>query len=151
MNRAHCQEARTLSKCLPLLFVALLCASSAFALDPSLDISQYAHSAWKVRDGFVPGAISYIAQTSDGYLWLATEFGLADSVSPLQGSSAKFAGAVFNATARMAAWETGSLTYMKTKAAIFGQAVIRAFGGEAWFPRILLNAPAISRGRFCRG
>src|SRR6185295_9149255 len=25
---------------------------SALALDPSLDISQYAHTAWRVRDGF---------------------------------------------------------------------------------------------------
>ena len=29
-----------------------------------------------VRDGFVKGAISSIAQTPDGYLWLGTEFGL---------------------------------------------------------------------------
>jgi signal transduction histidine kinase/ligand-binding sensor domain-containing protein len=48
----------------------------AFALDPTLDISQYAHTAWKVRDGFVKGAIFSIAQTPDGYLWLGTEFGL---------------------------------------------------------------------------
>lgn len=30
---------------------------SAFALNPSLDISQYAHTAWTVRDGFFKGAI----------------------------------------------------------------------------------------------
>jgi signal transduction histidine kinase/ligand-binding sensor domain-containing protein len=48
----------------------------ALALDPSLDISQYAHTAWKVRDGFAKGRIGSIAQTPDGYLWLATEFGL---------------------------------------------------------------------------
>jgi ligand-binding sensor domain-containing protein/signal transduction histidine kinase len=50
--------------------------SCAFALDPSLDVSQYAHTAWKVRDGFTQGAILAIAQTPDGYLWLGTEFGL---------------------------------------------------------------------------
>jgi signal transduction histidine kinase/ligand-binding sensor domain-containing protein len=49
---------------------------SAFALDPSLDVSQYAHTAWKIRDGFTKGTISSIAQTPDGYLWLGTEFGL---------------------------------------------------------------------------
>jgi signal transduction histidine kinase/ligand-binding sensor domain-containing protein len=49
---------------------------SAFALDPSLDISQYAHTAWKTREGFFNGAVQAIAQTSDGYLWLGTEFGL---------------------------------------------------------------------------
>ena len=48
----------------------------AFALDPSLDISQYAHTAWKTREGFFNGAVQAIAQTSDGYLWLGTEFGL---------------------------------------------------------------------------
>src|SRR5215472_10767236 len=55
---------------------APLCARSVLALDPSLDISQYAHTAWKVRDGFTKGAIYAIAQTPDGYLWLGTEFGL---------------------------------------------------------------------------
>ena len=48
----------------------------ALALDPALDVSQYAHTAWKIRDGFIKGAISSIAQTPDGYLWLGTELGL---------------------------------------------------------------------------
>src|SRR4029077_3493180 len=54
----------------------LALSSCAFALDPSLDVSQYAHTAWRVRDGFTRGAIQAIAQTPDGYLWLGTEFGL---------------------------------------------------------------------------
>jgi len=48
----------------------------AFALDPSLDVSQYAHTAWRIREGFTKGYIDAIAQTPDGYLWLGTEFGL---------------------------------------------------------------------------
>jgi len=48
----------------------------AFALNPTLDAGQYAHTAWKVRDGFSKGSISAIAQTPDGYLWLGTQFGL---------------------------------------------------------------------------
>jgi len=56
--------------------ILLASSSCAFALDPSLDVSQYAHTAWKVRDGFTQGAILAIAQTPDGYLWLGTEFGL---------------------------------------------------------------------------
>ncbi len=58
---------------LPVLLAFCACA---FALDPSLDISQYAHTSWKVRDGFSKGSITSIAQTPDGYLWLGTEFGL---------------------------------------------------------------------------
>src|SRR5215469_13131137 len=57
-------------------FIILLACGCAFALDPSLDISQYAHTAWKVREGFAKGQIHSIAQTPDGYLWLGTEFGL---------------------------------------------------------------------------
>jgi signal transduction histidine kinase/ligand-binding sensor domain-containing protein len=49
---------------------------SAFALNPALDVSQYAHTAWKIRDGFSKGVINAIAQTADGYLWLGTELGL---------------------------------------------------------------------------
>jgi signal transduction histidine kinase/ligand-binding sensor domain-containing protein len=51
-------------------------APGAYALDPALDVSQYAHTAWKVRDGFFKGTITSIAQTPDGYIWLGTEFGL---------------------------------------------------------------------------
>ncbi|MBV8071341.1 MAG: hypothetical protein JO270_15640 [Acidobacteriaceae bacterium] len=46
-----------------------------FALNPHLDISQYAHTAW-TRDGLSLGNIYAMAQTPDGYLWLGTEFGL---------------------------------------------------------------------------
>jgi len=48
----------------------------AFALDPALDVSQYAHTAWKIRDGFAKGEILSVAQTPDGYLWVGTEYGL---------------------------------------------------------------------------
>ena len=54
----------------------LLWHPRAFALDRSLDISQYAHTSWKIRDGFIKGSIFTMAQTPDGYLWLGTAFGL---------------------------------------------------------------------------
>jgi len=54
----------------------LTCCPAAVALNPGLDVSQYAHMSWKVRDGFVKGTVFSIAQTPDGYLWLGTEFGL---------------------------------------------------------------------------
>ncbi|MBV8436734.1 MAG: hypothetical protein JOY95_04405, partial [Silvibacterium sp.] len=56
--------------------ILLACCACASALDPSLDVSQYAHTSWKMRDGFTKGAIWPIAQTPDGYLWLGTMFGL---------------------------------------------------------------------------
>src|ERR1700753_146416 len=56
--------------------ILLACCPCAFALNPALDAGQYAHTAWKVRDGFSKGSINSIAQTPDGYLWLGTQFGL---------------------------------------------------------------------------
>ena len=56
--------------------VLLGSCASALALNPAYDVSQYAHSSWKIRDGFPKGQVNSIAQTPDGYLWLGTEFGL---------------------------------------------------------------------------
>ena len=64
---------------LPIVFSALavsLLSSPVFALNPSLDISQYAHTAWTFRNGFLNGAVYAIAQTADGYLWLGTQSGV---------------------------------------------------------------------------
>ena len=61
---------------LALLTLVLLCPPQAIALQPSLDITQYAHTSWTTRDGLLKGAVRSIAQTPDGYLWLGTEFGL---------------------------------------------------------------------------
>ena len=43
-------------------------AVSARALDPNLNVSQYAHAAWLTQDGYFSGPPSVVAQTSDGYL-----------------------------------------------------------------------------------
>src|SRR6266566_2310296 len=61
---------------LSIVLIMLFACACAFALDPSLDVSQYAHTAWKVREGFTKGPINLMAQTPDGYLWLGTESGL---------------------------------------------------------------------------
>ena len=61
--------------CISIAILLAFCAC-AFALDPSLDVSQYAHTAWKISDGFPKGIVNKIAQTPDGYLWIGTEFGL---------------------------------------------------------------------------
>jgi ligand-binding sensor domain-containing protein len=56
--------------------IFLLRPAPVLALDPSLDVSQYAHTAWTVRNEFSVGTIFAMAQTPDGYLWLGSEFGL---------------------------------------------------------------------------
>lgn len=55
---------------------ALSFAVSARALDPNRRISQYAHTAWRIQDGFFSGTPQAISQTKDGYLWIGTEGGL---------------------------------------------------------------------------
>jgi signal transduction histidine kinase/ligand-binding sensor domain-containing protein len=53
-------------------FAALVGVQLAWALDPSLDISQHGHRAWRNVDGLGLGTIVAMAQTADGYMWLAT-------------------------------------------------------------------------------
>src|SRR5262245_51751592 len=57
-------------------WLAMAAASPAFALDPTKQITQYGHTAWRVRDGIIPGAPYAIAQTKDGYIWIANRGGL---------------------------------------------------------------------------
>ena len=47
----------------------------AFAAEVLGDLIQYVHTAWTDSPG-LKGRINSIVQTSDGYLWLGTEFGL---------------------------------------------------------------------------
>src|SRR4030095_422651 len=54
----------------------LIWCPSLLPLDPTLDISQDAHKAWRLRDGFFKSPVCCIAQTPDGYLWVGTESGL---------------------------------------------------------------------------
>ena len=58
------------------LSVLLPCWHSAVALDTALDVNQYAHGTWRIKEGFISSEIRVIAQTTDGYLWLGTDSGL---------------------------------------------------------------------------
>jgi ligand-binding sensor domain-containing protein/signal transduction histidine kinase len=71
-----CQRKTVLTAIVVSAFAVLICPRSALGLDPSLDISQYAHTAWTFRNGFLNGAVYAIAQTRDGYLWLGTQSGV---------------------------------------------------------------------------
>ena len=59
--------------CAVLFSLGLVPAS--FALNPQELMGQFTHTSWTVKEG-IPGPVRAIAQTSDGYLWLATEAGL---------------------------------------------------------------------------
>jgi len=73
------------------LGILLACCACSFGLDPSVDVSQYAHTAWKIREGFATGTdsgagglvlrttMSYrsLVAGRDGTLWLGTAKGLA--------------------------------------------------------------------------
>src|SRR3954468_7924415 len=54
----------------------LLTPSRSWALDPLTLISQYAADYWRTADGLPQASVGAIAQTADGYMWLATEEGL---------------------------------------------------------------------------
>src|SRR6266705_1610082 len=76
MPKVHAQDLAFIAPGIVLAGMLLAGCPGAFALNPALDVSQYAHTSWKIRDGFTRGQIFSIAQTPDGYLWLGTEFGL---------------------------------------------------------------------------
>ncbi len=54
-----------------------VCVPAAFPLDPHKSLTQYTRSVWTQQQGLPQDTIRAIAQTSDGYLWLGTDDGLA--------------------------------------------------------------------------
>ena len=72
--RALRLQVRLLSlACCVLSFGASLHAS----LNPALALSQYMHASWQTQSGLPQNSVPSIAQTPDGYIWAATEEGLA--------------------------------------------------------------------------
>ncbi|HVI07459.1 MAG TPA: ATP-binding protein [Candidatus Binatia bacterium] len=68
---------RTLTRSFPLLAILLFIpAGHLLALDPTSRISQYGHSTWRVQDGYFGAAPRFVAQTTDGYIWVGTGNGL---------------------------------------------------------------------------
>ena len=51
--------------------MASLWHAAALALDPAKALTQFTHSVWLMEDGLPQNSIRAIAQTADGYLWLA--------------------------------------------------------------------------------
>ncbi|WP_050061893.1 sensor histidine kinase [Silvibacterium bohemicum] len=54
----------------------MLATTPAYALNPSRQLSQYAHTSWRISDGEFSGIPTVMTQTADGYLWLGTNIGL---------------------------------------------------------------------------
>jgi len=54
-----------------------LLAPGAKALDPRKSLTQYSRTTWTQEQGLPQDTIRAIAQTTDGYLWLGTDEGLA--------------------------------------------------------------------------
>src|SRR5207248_4385833 len=57
--------------------LACLCLQEAAALNPRKSLGQYSRTVWNQQHGLPQDTITAIAQTSDGYLWLGTNEGLA--------------------------------------------------------------------------
>jgi len=51
-------------------------AQQTLRLDPDRSIAQYVFDSWQVDDGLPQSSVTAIAQTPDGFLWLATDEGL---------------------------------------------------------------------------
>jgi signal transduction histidine kinase/ligand-binding sensor domain-containing protein len=148
---------------------------SALALDPSLAVSQYAHTAWQVREGFTQGFIRSIAQTPDGYIWLGTGFGLFrfDGVRvehwqpPLNGEQLPSNFIVRLHVARdgtfwmgtmkgLARWRDGKLTRYPDLAGLVIGSILEDHNGTVWAGSYSLASPgklcAIDRTNVdCRG
>jgi signal transduction histidine kinase/ligand-binding sensor domain-containing protein len=140
----------------------LACGRCSFALDPSLDVSQYAHTAWKIREGFTKGQISSITQTPDGYLWLGTEFGLLRfdgvravpwqppggeqlPINYISGLLAAHDGTLWIGTLKgLASWKDGRLTRYPELAGGFVNAIVEDHEGTVW-----ASAGAATGGKLC--
>ena len=143
--------------------IFLACSTSAFALNPALDVSQYAHTAWKVGEGLPSGTIRAIAQTPDGYLWLGTEFGLLrfDGVRavPWEPPSGKHLPSSdirslqvardgrlwIGAYSGLASWKDGTLTHYPELDGQIIEALLEHREGTIW-----VGGWAPSIGRLCR-
>ena len=130
------------------IVLAVLCPR-VFALDPSIEISQYAHKAWLNRDGYFRGKINAIAQTPDGYLWLGTDLGLVrfDGVrfvpQFLEGQhlpSDRIEALVAARDGRLwigtefglASWKDGRVSTYKEFEGAFVRAIVEDHGGSIW-------------------
>jgi signal transduction histidine kinase/ligand-binding sensor domain-containing protein len=131
-------------------------------LNPGLDLNQYAHKSWTIREGFLKGIATSIAQTPDGYLWLGTEFGLLrfDGVRPVPWSppgperlpssliyrllAARDGTLWIGTDSGLASWSGATLTRYPQLDQWYVQALIEGHDGAIW-----VAASQRLRGRVC--
>jgi signal transduction histidine kinase/ligand-binding sensor domain-containing protein len=138
--------------------------SSTLALNPSLEVSQYAHASWTARDGYSLGTVFAMAQTPDGYLWLGGEFGLFrfDGVrfTPWQPPAGQQLpdrpysllvsrnGTLWIGTfAGLASWSGGKLTLYPELNGLFVTSLLEDREGIVWAGT--MTPPGNSAGRLC--
>src|SRR5215469_1786742 len=135
---------------------------SAPALDPRLDVNQYAHTSWKIREGFSKSRVNTIVQTPDGYIWLGTELGLLrfDGVRnvPWEPPSNQHLpsnvilrllvtrdGTLWIGTDKgLASWKDGKLTHYEEVAGMFIFAILEDREGAVW-----ASAVRPPKGKLC--
>src|SRR5580700_10703639 len=61
---------------LPVLWLVVFLAGTAYAIDPDRAMSQYVRERWGTEQGFPRGPVYAIGQSNDGYLWIGTQAGL---------------------------------------------------------------------------
>jgi len=147
------------------LSAAFAWCAGAEALNPLLDISQYRHTTWTIRDGFSIGTAFAMAQTPDGYLWLGTELGLfrSDGVrfirwQPPPGQQlpenpyallVSRDGTLWIGTfAGLVSWNNGKLTQYPEVGARFITSLLEDREGTVWVGA-LGGAPGSPTGRLC--
>src|SRR5215472_8419184 len=59
------------------LAATLAMVQAAWGLDPHRALTQYSRTVWTEQHGLPQDTIRAITQTTDGYLWLGTDEGLA--------------------------------------------------------------------------
>lgn len=141
---------RTRSRWFPVIPLCVLIAAPALALNPALGVPQYAHTAWTLRDNKFTAYPRTIAQTSDGFLWLGSEFGLVrfDGVlftpwTPPEGPRlpdksvvrllASRDGALWIGTRRgIARWSNGALTRYEALDGHYVAALLEDRDGVVW-------------------
>ena len=62
---------------LAIWLAAAYLTTSGWALDPHKTLTQYSRHQWGQQDGLPQDTVKSITQTADGYLWVATDEGLA--------------------------------------------------------------------------